>query len=56
MSVLSLACGPYPGLNAFFAVVVIINIIKVGTRIKHTGRELNLGKVKEHVFLRVGSI
>lgn len=36
--------------------VVIINIIKVGARIKHTSRELNLGKVEEHVFLQVGSV
>lgn len=49
-------CGPYQDLSTFCAATVVINIIKVGAKIKHTGRELNLGKVKEHILLRAGSI
>lgn len=32
--------GPYRELSTFCAATVVINIIKVGAKIKHTGREL----------------
>lgn len=50
LSVLILVYGPYPELNPFFL------FFKAGAGIKHTGRELNLGKVREHVSLRAGSV